>query len=583
MSQLTLDPAKIADSLQRVEGAHSTIKETAFQVATGLPADLPAATAERLQLELAHVLRTASAAAAEIDQLADQLGSVIAGFRQRGSPEAIHLLDAPNPTGATQLLDLWTDSLASSDSEVTRAPGSSLATLADDLLAARQSSVDSSSAANPTFLAIEGALSSVVASGLDSTQLSEAAHALTLWFSALPAGEVPALEISPTSLVEQSTELPVLKYPLGEDPRPSDSDQHHELRRHALQRLENATDVVLLVSPATDEQTHYLHTLFIDSGFGVFLTLDQSGWSISEPVSIGDVIWSLIDQIGTSSNAKSSTAKPASVFLRRSALRDPASAEELHFSGSVGSMELMLNSNEAIASRACSEEELFELLSVALGPAIDPPEWPTDPGGHSAKPTSKSRQPKSPVAAGGLNRISLAACESAANESSASGWQRTIANPQVVARLEPLDESAAAEDKLVLSIAADSAVHWQSVDGRISFEAFDQAEVATQVERLLGDAIVAESQALPEALRNPIAASRLKQEVTAQLSHDVRQLSVVVATKEDTGLISGEELELIAIDKYGTFVVEPADAGNVNLAPITAEGLTERLVAAALA
>ena len=64
MSQLTLDPAKIAESMELVEGAHSRIKETAFQLATGLPTDLAPTTAERLQLELAQVLRAASSSAA---------------------------------------------------------------------------------------------------------------------------------------------------------------------------------------------------------------------------------------------------------------------------------------------------------------------------------------------------------------------------------------------------------------------------------------------------------------------------------------------------------------------------------------
>lgn len=590
MSQLTLDPVKIAESVEQVQRAHSMIKETAFQVATGLPADLPAATAERLQLELAHVLRSASAVATEIDELAGQFGSVLAGFRQRGSSDISHAHDMTTPAGATQLLDLWIDNLATSDSEATREPGISLAALADDLLAARQDSIDSSSPAGPALLAIESALSSIDAPGLDHALLSETVRALTLWLSTLPAEEVPLLEIAPTSLIEQSMEHPVLKHSLREDSPRGGSEQSDELRRHALQRLEGATDVVLLIAPATDGQTHFLHTLLVDSGFGVFLTQDDNKWSISEPVSTDDVIWSLIDQIGTPSGAGSSADKLASVFLRRSALLDPGSAEELRFSGPVGSMELLLNNDDGIASRACSEEELFELLSVALGPAFEPPEWPTDPGSHPAKPASSSGQPTSPVASGGLNRISLAACESAAHESSASGWHRSLANPQIVARLEPLDDAAAAEGKIVLSIAADSAVQWQSVDGRINFEAFDKAEVVTQIERLLGKAVLSEAQALPEALRMPIAASRLKEEVTMQLSHDegavapgVRQLSAVVATKEDNGLISGEELELIAIDRYGTFVVEPADSGNVTLARINAAGLTHRLVVEALA
>lgn len=597
MSQLTLDPAKIAESMELVEGAHSRIKETAFQLATGLPTDLSPATTERLQLELAQVLRAASSSVAEIERLATELATVISGFHQRATPVTGQLHDANMPTDATQLLDRWTENIATTDSEVSPDSSRSLAAFADDLLAAQTLSADARNSVDPGHTRLVEDFSNLAAPGLQSNQISAAVNAMIAWSGTLPARAVPSLEIASMSLLDQSSEHAVHKFSLADDSQAGESSQNRELRRHAFQRLEDGSDIVLLITPAADGQAHFLHTLLVDSGFGVFLTNADGEWSVSEPVAIDDVIWSLVDQIGTPTTGDAG-ASPSSIILRRTSARSAsetgeedlqlAPAEELFFAGPVGSMQLMLGAGDRFDGRVCSEEELFELLSVALGPAIDPPEWPTDPGSHAAVSASESRETPLPSASGGLNRISLAACESAAREPSAAGWHRTLANPQIVARIEPLDPLAAAADKFVLSIAADNAVQWQAVDDEISFEAFDEADVTTQLKRLLGETVVNEVQTLPEGLLKPIPASRLQDEVTTLLAHGkgqdtptVRQFSVVVAIKAATGLISGEELELLAIDRYGTFLVEPADSGNVCLTPTTAAALADRLVLAA--
>lgn len=589
MTQLTLDPNKIESAVERIEGARAKIRETAFQVASGLPADLPPATADRLQIELSQILRAASASAAEIDNLVDELASVTTGFRRRGA-DAVDQ-HAPSSAGTpTQLLDFWTDHLATPESESVHAAGSSLGPLAVELLAAADDSapkhqksdtVDGSTAVIEEYAALD-------ALGKGNWQLARSLDDLLGWLRVSADGLEHDLRAASTTLLDHVAEQEVRKFAL-ESGQPGDSND--ELHRHALERLANATDSILIVAPSVDGR-HRLQTFLIDSGFGVFLTAENGIWSVSEPVAVDDVVWSIIDTVNSNAD---DTAALAHLAVLRSTLQSavstdidgaPRTAEKLLFSGPLGAMSLMLGAGEG---RSCSEQELFELLTVALGPAIDPPEWPTDPGRHAAVVKAPTDEPPAPASTGTLNRITLGACDSAAHDSSASGWQRALANPQIVAKLEAIDSSAPADERIVLSISSDNAVQWQTVDGNVSFEAFDHTAVSAQVERMLGSAFTDTAGQLPEALRSSMQRADLTEFVREQLEGaaeakvpTVRRLSVAVAIKEADGLISGEELELIAIDHSGTFLVEPADDATVTLAPITAAALTDRLVEAAL-
>lgn len=605
MARLILDPAKIKDEAQAVESARFLVRETALQIACGFPANLPPAVASRLQLELAQLMRAASSSASELERLSKDLGVFSAGFRRSEVVDQLVSQDAYEGGPPAQQIEFWTDSLIARSAEAAQSGASSFSAFSDafaeiDVPAppVRDQTVAGDDPLAEQITAEFAKLSDIGAAGAGIE--NAATEGLRRLLASSGHRDVD-LQIARESLVGQVATEDLRSF-LVSDSNELISDD--ELARRTLEILAGAGDLVVLIAPNGDGSQSLIHTVLIDAGFAVFLTLNDGCWFASEPLSIDDLIWALIDVIGPNvgSTADIDTADSrvsSRVALRRACYRrrgggsdgDPSaarSAEQLEFVGPPAAMKLVVESQEGPIERACSEEELYQLLAVALGPTIEPPKWPTDPGHRSVDELLRAPAGTAPPTSGSLGRIDIAACESASRKADSSGWQRAIANPEIVARVGLRADDSGVDDKLILSVSADSAVRWTTVEGSIDYEAFDNVGLSSQIELLLAEVTGSVQSPLPnqliELLDTTTGESAVETLANALTEfepgaiHDIERITLVLAAKQDSGVIWGEEIELLSVAGYGLFVSASDDADECRLLSTSRAELADRLV-----